>query len=377
MPLTGRGRGVLALAVALIAAGLATGHFPVAGVGAAFAVVVGAETVAVLRPLAVSVARDVDPPVVRRHDRCTAHVRLRHHAPGPLVRLLATDHVDGHTTPVPLVRGADGGSRASYDVPTPRRGLVRVGPLRLERTGVFGMAHRVEETDAVDTVRVLPRAVPLTAAPWGTRRSPSGPVTEPIVGGTDLVGLHEYVPGDDLRRLHGATSARTGVLMVREDSEPSAPALTVLLDDRATAYTDGDDFEEAVELAAAVCALASEHAHDLRLATLTGGLHLEPPDSRDAGDLVAAAFVDVAVVPGAAGIHDAVRRGVHAHDVVVVVTGARADRLELELLAERGTRGAVLVAGADPTLEASAGSIRIGAPTSDDVAAAWDRVVPW
>src|SRR5690606_5789235 len=143
VPLTGRGRGVLALAVALIAAGLATGHFPVAGVGAAFAVVVGAETVAVLRPLAVSVARDVDPPVVRRHDRCTAHVRLRHHAPGPLVRLLATDHVDGHTTPVPLVRGADGGSRASYDVPTPRRGLVRVGPLRLERTGVFGMAHRV------------------------------------------------------------------------------------------------------------------------------------------------------------------------------------------------------------------------------------------
>lgn len=396
MPLTGRGAGVLALGVALAAAGVATGHLLVAGIGTAFVLAVAAETAAVLRPLAVTVERRVEPPVVRRHGRCTAHVRLRHRPPGPLVRLRATDRVDQHPTPVPLTSepgeagagevGADapGGSRASYAVPTPRRGVVRVGPLRLERSGVLGLAHRVEETEHVDTVRVLPRAVPLTAVPWGTRRSASGAVTGPILGGTDLVGLHEYVPGDDLRRLHPATSARTGVLMVREDSEPSAPALTVLLDDRAASYAGpstgpaGDEpFEEAVELAAAVCALAAEHGHDLRLATLTGAVHLEPADTHGAPDLVETAFVDVAVVEGPAGIHDAIRRDVRPHDVVVAVTGAQADRLELDLLAEQGVRGAVLVAGADPAIEATAGAVRIGSTTSDDVAAAWDRVVPW
>ena len=41
--------------------------------------------------------------------------------------------------------------------------------------------------------------------PAGTRRTAVGNDTAGELGGTDLVGLHEYAMGEDLRRLHWAT----------------------------------------------------------------------------------------------------------------------------------------------------------------------------
>ena len=78
---------------------------------------------------------------------------------------------------------------------------------------------------------MLPRRIPvLDAGGTGARRRRRQRLE---LGGTDLVGLHEYTMGDDLRRLHWATSARTGTLMVREDADPAEPHVCVLLDDRA------------------------------------------------------------------------------------------------------------------------------------------------
>ena len=99
------------------------------------------------------------------------------------------------------------------------------------------------------------------------------------LGGTDLVGLHEYTVGDDLRRLHWATSARTGTLMVREDADPAQPHVCVLLDDRQQSYAHPDDFEEAVELAAALCRVAVEAGDPLRLRTSSGRHDLTVPGS--------------------------------------------------------------------------------------------------
>ena len=51
-----------------------------------------------------------------------------------------------------------------------------------------------------------PRIVPLTSMAMGHRRALTGGDDSAELGGTDLVGLHEYTMGDDLRRLHWATS---------------------------------------------------------------------------------------------------------------------------------------------------------------------------
>ena len=103
----------------------------------------------------------------------------------------------------------------------------------------------------------------------GHRRALAGGDDSDELGGTDLVGLHEYAMGDDLRRLHWATSARTGTLMVREDAEPSEAHVCVLLDDRASGLPRRRrPFEEAVEIAAALCRSGVDAGSPVRLHTV-------------------------------------------------------------------------------------------------------------
>ncbi|NHA01484.1 DUF58 domain-containing protein [Nocardioides sp. W3-2-3] len=157
-----------------------------------------------------------------------------------LARLDVADQVDGRRVPVALPRGA-GDTGVGYDIPTSRRGLVDVGPLHVRRSGLTGMASRSAEAGDVLQVRVLPRRIPLAGMAPGHRRAVNAGGDAIEHGGTDLVGLHEYTVGDDLRRLHWPTSARTGTLMVREDADPSEPHLFVLLDDRAASLPGPGD----------------------------------------------------------------------------------------------------------------------------------------
>jgi uncharacterized protein (DUF58 family) len=63
--------------------------------------------------------------------------------------------------------------------------------------------------------------------------------------------LREYVPGDDPRQIHWRSTARTGVLTVREHVDTTEPTTTVVLDTHPTAL-GADAFEHAVEFAASV-----------------------------------------------------------------------------------------------------------------------------
>ena len=158
------------------------------------------------------------------------------------MRLDAVDLVGG--TPigieVPVLRP---GAESSGRVPDPDHAArcaadraARVAPA----TGWPGLAGRRLPLGDVTEVRVVPRVLPVRGLPSGVRRGHVGADERVERGGTDLVGLREYVPGDDLRRLHWATSARTGVLMVREDADPARPHLAVVLDDRAGSHPDED-----------------------------------------------------------------------------------------------------------------------------------------
>ncbi len=48
--------------------------------------------------------------------------------------------------------------------------------------------------------------------------------------------MREYRLGDDLRRVHWASTARTGDLMVRREEQPWQSRATVLLDTRRMAH---------------------------------------------------------------------------------------------------------------------------------------------
>jgi len=254
----------------------------------------------------------------------------------------------------------------SYPVPTDRRGRLVVGPLRLRRFGPAGLTVSSHEAEGQDTVRVRPRLLPVRAVPRGARHGHVDAAERAARGGTDIIGLREYQPGDDLRRVHWGTSARAGMLMVREDADPLQAHLTVVLDDGTAAYARPDDFEEAVEVAASLLSAAAADGHPVRLRTLQRGLDLDAEHI----DRVLSELVDVSLVDSGG------ERPLAPDDldVVAVVTGEAADIEALVAAADRAEVGAVLVVGsADDPVPGHVAVLR--APTASELLGAWDDLV--
>ena len=369
---TARGRWTLGTGLVLAVGGTLLRYPVPAALGVVLALLVAVEVAAVLRRPDVEVRRTVDPLVVVRQQACTGHLRLAG-ARTTLVRTLAQESIDGHLTDP--VHVDPSGAETTYAIPTHRRGLVDVGPLRLRRVSLCGLSATTTRAGDVVRLRVLPRRVPLTELPAGRRRAAIGSGESMELGGTDLVGLHEYTLGDDLRRLHWATSARTGTLMVREDADPAQPHVLVLLDDRDEAYARADDFEEAVELAAALCRAAVEAGDPVRLRTSSGRHDVAvpgsttrqpPPEARDLEWLLA----EIDLVGDRAA--DASPHG--GSDVAVAVTGARADTASTALAVDGALEATVCVVDdrPDAPMGAVGSTTLLRGATSDDLARLWD-----
>jgi uncharacterized protein (DUF58 family) len=345
---TGRGIATAVLGVALLVAGTAWRYPGVIGMGAAL---LGAAVLAVASMLGgapVSVHRTVSPLEVSRFQPCQATLRARRSGGLVAAGIEALDHVAGRPVPVLLPRLGRGGTAAvDYQIPTDRRGVLDIGPLDLHRRALAGLAGRRAVLGGTVRVRVLPRVLPVRGMPYGVRRGHSGVDERVPYGGTDLVGLREYAPGDDLRRLHWATSARTGTLMVREDADPSIAQLTLLVDDRVASYPDGD-LEDAIEVAASLAVAAAENEHGVRLLTVCGQLDITElatpglPAGVAARSLVSA----LAEVVELDADTEPAPLPVAALDVVVVLTGARAELAAL--LAEAGRAAVGVLAIVDP-----------------------------
>ena len=104
---------------------------------------------------------------------------------------------------------------------------------------------------------------------------------------TIFMGVREYGPGDELRRVHWRTTARTGKLAVTEYTQGVTLDVTLALDLCESAYkgTGTDDhsaLETAVTLTATLLADLLQHGHAVRLVTAgeIGG-----PAARSADDL--------------------------------------------------------------------------------------------
>ncbi|MER5702776.1 DUF58 domain-containing protein [Micromonospora sp. NPDC002296] len=257
MGITARGAGLLVAAVALLVAGFRFAYPELTLLGAAAAVAVGyALLVALWRPR-LEVTRHADPDRVSRGEPARMVLTVRNVGRLRAANLLAEDRCGERTVPVPVLRLRPGrDTTISYDVPTDRRGVVPVGPLRVTRRDPLGLVALARPYSGTVPVWVHPRIHPLAAVPRGAGRSLDGRVDGVPHGSITFDSLREYVVGDELRRVHWRTSARVGELMVRENVDTSLPRIVVLLDDRAAAHPDPESFEAACEAAASVVAAA-------------------------------------------------------------------------------------------------------------------------
>ncbi|XVV15153.1 DUF58 domain-containing protein [Actinoplanes sp. CA-131856] len=176
--------------------------------------------------------------------------------------LVASDRCGGGAVPVPLLRLRPGrDTTVDYPVPTSRRGVVPVGPLRVTRGDPLALVTLSRTYGGIAHVWVHPRIHLLRAVPAGMARSLDGRVDNVPQGTITFDTLREYVIGDEMRRVHWRSSAKVGELMVREQLDTSEPTIVVLLDDRAVAHPEvrdgvAESFEAACEAAASIVAAA-------------------------------------------------------------------------------------------------------------------------
>ncbi|WP_238013987.1 DUF58 domain-containing protein [Dactylosporangium sp. AC04546] len=380
MRVTARGAGLAAGAAVLLATGLVFGypHLVVLGT-ACLAALLFAATYVWWRPR-LTVEREVEPDRVMRGESSTVTLHVGNTSRLRGATLIAHDRCGPAAVAVPLLRLKAGGTTtASYPVPTARRGVVAIGPLRVVRRDPLGLLALSRGYGGTSTVWVYPRVHRLTAVPTGVSRSLDGRVDRVPHGSITFDTLREYVVGDELRHVHWRTTARVGELMVREHLDTSLPRLVVLLDDRRGAFPDVDRagesarFEAACEAAASIVMAAFREELPVAL-RLVGGAHAGGKGSRGFLDVLA----EAALHEPAAGLDEAVAelRTRKAGDTLVYLSGTAADLGRVATL--RGAYAAV-VAGVFGDGDAP-GPERItvlAARDGADFAAAWDGVQTW
>jgi uncharacterized protein (DUF58 family) len=152
----------------------------------------------------------------------------------------------------PLHAGEE--ARAAYRFPTDRRGRFEVGPLRATMTDPFGLVQRSRHVLGAEQVIVYPRVRDVLPPPETggldlDREQPQ--VRSRIEPSGEFHTLREYAPGDDLRLVHWRSTARRGLLMVRQNEARRRTPVLVMLDTRPGAH-DRASFERAVEACASI-----------------------------------------------------------------------------------------------------------------------------
>ncbi|MFI6262981.1 DUF58 domain-containing protein [Micromonospora sp. NPDC051006] len=425
MGITARGVGLLVAAVLLLGAGLRFAYPELTLLGAAAATAVGyAALVAAWRPR-LAVGRHADPDRVARGKPASMTLTVRNTGRLRAANLLAEDRCGDETVPVPLLRLRPGrDTTVRYDVPTRRRGIVAVGPLRVTRRDPLGLVALARPYGDTVPVWVHPRIHRMGAVPTGAGRSLDGRVDAVPHGSITFDSLREYVVGDELRRVHWRTSARVGQLMVRENVDTSLPQIVVLLDNRAAAHPERDggvagSFESSCEAAASIVTAA--HQADLPVLLLlvvpeaAGSPASDGPDGGAAAGRGAASRIwgalrgrrraaadDADARPGGESVGGPLDRlaAVELADeeddaLPATVTRLRRDRLGDTLIfltgpggrgdlghvgALRGGYPSVVVGvfgAADPVPSDAAGLVVIDAADGEQFAAEWDGVRRW
>lgn len=207
--------------------------------------------------------------------RVTVTLDIENRSPSPTSFLLLEDQVPASLgRPARLVVSGIPGRgtlQASYTVLPQVRGRYRIGPLAVDVTDAFALTRLQMEFDEHEDLLVTPEIEDLERSPdpsagmsFGSSRA-----RQLFRTGEEYYTMRQYQEGDDLRRLHWASVARTGQLMIRQDESTRRASGLVFLDNRAAAVgqTHTAPFERAVSVAATLGVLLTRKGFVLRVST--------------------------------------------------------------------------------------------------------------
>lgn len=265
---------VLAAGVALVLSGRVFGMTELYATGAAVGLLVLVCGLWVtFRDLDITVSRAVRPHRVHVGNPCTVEVGIRNRArrTTPVLRLLdPVTNTAGADLLLPPIAGPRPATVA-YRLPTTQRGIVTVGPMTVEVTDPFGLTTAGSKAAPAVEITVLPRVDEIPPLPRSVGPDPDGTTETGSLGraGEDFAALRPYILGDDLRRVHWPSSARTGELLVKQHDVPWQGRVCVVLDLRRQA-NDSETIERAVSAAASILRTHLRRGDHVRLVTTTG-----------------------------------------------------------------------------------------------------------
>ena len=158
-----------------------------------------------------------------------------------------------------------------FAVPTKRRAVLVVGPVRSVRDDPLSLMRRQVTWAKEQELFVHPRTVRLDEAASGFLRDLEGTPSSDL-SSSDIAfhALRDYTPGDDRRHVHWRTTARTGKLMVRQFEETRRSHVVVALANLAEHYAGDEEFELAVSVAASLSGQTFREEKELTPFTFDG-----------------------------------------------------------------------------------------------------------
>jgi len=319
LPITRRGWSVVVGSTIVLTVGWLLGYDELTALGAAGIVTVALAGFWLLRTPRVDIERELYPDRVAAGDIAFGRVKVRNRSSRAAAAFVAREQfgsvvLDVDVPPLPPSERVS----TAYRLPTTRRGVVAVGPMRIGRVDPLGLVTSEQSHGEVLRLWVHPRHAAIGPQASQRTRSLEGPSSDSSPQGSiTFHAVREYVMGDDLRKVHWRSTARTGRLMVRQYVDTVLPDVTIVVDTSAgrpgpqadnQAHDLADDLlERRIEVAASV-ALASTTRHFPVRVVGTGGLDLSSRgggqttrELLDALTLVEADDGNLATVLGAMG----------------------------------------------------------------------------
>ena len=328
------GWGTLAVGLAAGIAGLVVDWVELLAVALTLGLVVAVAVGFVLGRPKYAVTVDLASARVVVGERAVGELRVRGAAKRPVPANVIELPVGHATASFQLPRlGPDEEHDELFTVPTQRRAVLTLGPVRSVRADPIGLLQRQVAWTEPEDIYVHPRTIRLANETTGLLRDLEGLTTRDI--SNDDVAFHalrEYVPGDDLRHVHWRSTARANRLMIRQFEETRRSQLVVLFSSRRDDYASEDEYELGISIAASLGVSALVDGKDVivfssdqRLGNGTPARQLDAfsavPESASSEDFASRARVVAADAPGAS--------------VVALITGSLTPVTELRLASLR------------------------------------------
>jgi uncharacterized protein (DUF58 family) len=165
-----------------------------------------------------------------------------------------------------------GRQQVRYTLTPRRRGRYMLGPLTVDLSDPFALTKVRVEFDEREELVVAPEVENLIGGPDSPFGMTSGLALAKHLfrTGDEFYTMRAYVEGDDLRRIHWRSVARSGELMIRQDESSRRSNAVLFLDTRDSAVGQNHSpcFEKVVSAGASLGILLLRYGFSVKLVTM-------------------------------------------------------------------------------------------------------------